>query len=431
MTQVQSVVVVEDEYSKKKQWRRGLLHKPVAPQTSSSSLDLVEQVRLACMERDVAMDEAASALVAAKFATDECDALKAMLKMKPAAAVAKPRTKSRPTTSVKALMLNLDFVLGVLRDRLGLNVHTADLKHHVLQHATSCQGKGLPVFKTVWDELRDVYAQLAQRPNDDDQHHQQRAADTECLWREAEGKWMDEKARMQTRHDTTEAKLADELDRCTKALTEERNVVAQVRAQVIAATAPQEQDAGAMQAKIQRLTKTLAAQDDAVRALEAQVATERATTAALVDALQQRQHEVSEWKAQCAAAESQVNGLHETIEWLQDGWDEAKARAIHWENESRKGDGVAEALKDQVTQLQAATDALEQMQHVIIQSNEAKLVVAERTVQELKARVVEMEAAKTASLETTKIKIAGQLAMHVRHWKRHHQNQNVASSVVA
>ncbi|RLO02815.1 hypothetical protein DYB28_002620 [Aphanomyces astaci] len=98
--------------------------------------DASELVRLACVERDIAMDEAASSIVSSRRANDECERLRQVVnRLKLKKPVATPSHKA--TGHHTNLLLNLDFILSVFRNKLGLDIHVLDLKRHVLDQASS------------------------------------------------------------------------------------------------------------------------------------------------------------------------------------------------------------------------------------------------------------------------------------------------------
>ncbi|RHY28286.1 hypothetical protein DYB32_006095 [Aphanomyces invadans] len=139
-----------------------LLHPP-----KHNVVDALELVRLACLERDIAMDEAATSIAMANRVQVERDNLRD--DMKPCRLKSPFVKKARDNPSV---MLNLDFILGVFRDKLGVPAPVVELKRLVLEHATgtstrrhvrsshACQvqrcGAQAAMFKTTLEELADT-----------------------------------------------------------------------------------------------------------------------------------------------------------------------------------------------------------------------------------------------------------------------------------
>ncbi|RHY02034.1 hypothetical protein DYB36_008744 [Aphanomyces astaci] len=133
---------------------RMLLHVPQGDVEDASEL-----VRLACVERDIAMDEAASSIVSSRRANDECERLRQEVKrLKLKKPVATPSHKA--TGHHTNLLLNLDFILSVFRNKLGLDIHVLDLKRHVLDQASSVSARHMAEWEAKVTALTRRNAEL-------------------------------------------------------------------------------------------------------------------------------------------------------------------------------------------------------------------------------------------------------------------------------
>ncbi|ETV72116.1 hypothetical protein, variant 5, partial [Aphanomyces astaci] len=315
---------------------RMLLHVPQGDVEDASEL-----VRLACVERDIAMDEAASSIVSLRRANDECERLRQVVnRLKLKKPVATPSHKA--TGHHTNLLLNLDFILSVFRNKLGLDIHVLDLKRHVLDQTSSVSTRHTVMFKSTLDELRDVYAALS-------------AAQVKINQLETDLSIMHYSPVV---NPTDQTGVLDNQVQATyhKTLHDTRAItMAEWEAKVTALTrrnAELEETIQSMQLAQVRHQTTMDALTTDRDALVAQLNTTAAAVADLkmenhqihVQAIQ-RKHDHS----QAVDETMQTDELEDTasVEWLQDMLEHERATTIHCRNELDKAQAAAETADNE------------------------------------------------------------------------------------
>ncbi|ETV72114.1 hypothetical protein, variant 3, partial [Aphanomyces astaci] len=412
---------------------RMLLHVPQGDVEDASEL-----VRLACVERDIAMDEAASSIVSLRRANDECERLRQVVnRLKLKKPVATPSHKA--TGHHTNLLLNLDFILSVFRNKLGLDIHVLDLKRHVLDQTSSVSTRHTVMFKSTLDELRDVYAALS-------------AAQVKINQLETDLSIMHYSPVV---NPTDQTGVLDNQVQATyhKTLHDTRAItMAEWEAKVTALTrrnAELEETIQSMQLAQVRHQTTMDALTTDRDALVAQLNTTAAAVADLkmenhqihVQAIQ-RKHDHS----QAVDETMQTDELEDTasVEWLQDMLEHERATTIHCRNELDKAQAAAETADNEhvnaIKQRSEASQTLVSSLELAVDGWKAKCSSLELKCNELEAggnalakQVARMLEEACRDLQNQVVALTStnhehktaadvlgaHLAMHVRHWKRH------------
>ncbi|ETV72112.1 hypothetical protein, variant 1, partial [Aphanomyces astaci] len=431
---------------------RMLLHVPQGDVEDASEL-----VRLACVERDIAMDEAASSIVSLRRANDECERLRQVVnRLKLKKPVATPSHKA--TGHHTNLLLNLDFILSVFRNKLGLDIHVLDLKRHVLDQTSSVSTRHTVMFKSTLDELRDVYAALS-------------AAQVKINQLETDLSIMHYSPVV---NPTDQTGVLDNQVQATyhKTLHDTRAItMAEWEAKVTALTrrnAELEETIQSMQLAQVRHQTTMDALTTDRDALVAQLNTTAAAVADLkmenhqihVQAIQRKHDHVrqslnslnAEWahryndKSQAVDETMQTDELEDTasVEWLQDMLEHERATTIHCRNELDKAQAAAETADNEhvnaIKQRSEASQTLVSSLELAVDGWKAKCSSLELKCNELEAggnalakQVARMLEEACRDLQNQVVALTStnhehktaadvlgaHLAMHVRHWKRH------------
>ncbi|KAF0742914.1 hypothetical protein Ae201684P_000633 [Aphanomyces euteiches] len=406
-----------------------LLHKP------ERELDLIEITRLTCMERDLAMDEAATAVIAAKAARDECQVLRAALQLERS----KPKKNKRhgqPKESDVKTISEIDGLLNLLNEQFSLDITAIELKKIIknrfamspisnqesLIDDTSCRN-------SINSKLNNQLLELQQRCDELNQanYNLRDQLDSQTV------RFNEEKQKLETALSELEQQnvaLMEEIASLVKGANIQSVRIESLTTELIEARTELEN------AKLYHMNQIQAKNSKAMKDLEAKIEKERIeyNARASHDAVElaDARHLLKSRNEDVIRLQTEIDIANRNIESLQEAWHNERDASIHWQNELYKkaqdlesfassSRAEADDMKNKLSSLECERDLLRvqlddcqqqlskrEMENMQV---EGKYANVEAELNQARATIEEKE-------EATSI-LTAQLAMHIRHWKRH------------
>ncbi|ETV94642.1 hypothetical protein H310_11636 [Aphanomyces invadans] len=409
-----------------------LLHPP-----KHNVVDALELVRLACLERDIAMDEAATSIAMANRLQVERDNLRD--EMKPCRLKTPFVKKARDNPSV---MLNLDFILGVFRDKLGVPAPVVELKRLVLEHATGTSTRRhAAMFKTTLEELADTYTSLADSQRQLNELKVTLSKDAARTIEAMERELADRKCKVLAleAHNATLERANSDLTSSLASLRQEEMLH---QATTDALEVERDELKAQLEAQGRRIIDNAGDTRHVVLSLQSDLDHQRQAFDLLNTEWSERYNAQSQRIEQLQAETIELN---RTIEWLEDALDQERTTTIHFKNELQKALAAADTMQQshmhELTTVKAQRDAI----RLQLDRDECKTkcISTESKRTDRVAATTEAFSNQTAlavSLKDSSAELQNQvktltcsnhehkaaadilavhLAMHVRHWKRH------------